>query len=156
MKTSNWIYGILAFTVTVVFGTILSGVSFTAYVDLPSFIIVLGGGYLLSLMAHGPKGLGGAYGAAIKGGSKAELLAAVEVFRHLDRTFHLLGVTGTILGFIAMLSFYGFKTDPAGTTDMYLRGSAVAILTYLYALIARFMLAGPFKARAAALAALQD
>lgn len=156
MNASNWIYGILSFTVTVVLGIVLSGVGFVAYIDLPSFIIVLGGAYLLSLMSHGPKGLGQAYRVAIKGGSKAELLAAVEVFKHLDSTFNLLGITATILGFIAMLSFYGFGADPAGTTDMYLRGSAVAVLTYLYALIARFMLAGPFRARAATQVALLD
>jgi flagellar motor component MotA len=144
MKAIQWFY--LALVVLLVPATfIMGGVGILAYIDIPSIIIVFGMSYLISLSAHGLKGLGNAYRHAIKGGTKAECLSAVEVFRGLQISFILSGIFGIVVGTVAMLT-------ALNDLESLSKGAAVCILTGLYTLIAILVLVTPFRSRVAAMA----
>lgn len=146
MKWTNWLFGVLGFSAVVVFAILVAGAGFEPYLDIPSAVIILAGGYLPVLMAVGASGLGRAYRAATGEAGRQDCLAAVEVFRQLGRNFVVAGLFGTLMGFIAMLRV-------EGDSDRLVIGATVAVLTILYALVAVLFLAEPFRARAAAKAA---
>jgi flagellar motor component MotA len=122
---------------------LIPGIGILYYIDIPSAIIVLLGGYLVALMSHGPSGIAEAYRTATRGGVTADAKVigrSRAVLRGLGRNFIYLSILGMIMGLIAVLSLF----DPP---DTFAQGLATLIITPLYAMMGNILLVNPFLHR---------
>lgn len=159
MKLNQWIFGVLA--LVLLLGSVwITGIGVMFYIDIPSAIIVYLGGYLISLMSHGPAGIAEAYRTAAggssdghssgdggSGGGRKQIRAngpaiarSRAVLKGLGRNFIFLGFFGMIMGLIAVLSIF----DPP---DTFAQGLATLIITSLYAVLGNLVLVNPFLHR---------
>ena len=107
--------------------------SIASFFDIPSFIITVGGGTMLTIVAHGRRGLSGMRKVAKEGGSKAQFEFAQTVASGAAKQFERVGWLGTGIGIIQMLQNLD---DPKSIGP----AMAVAILCPLYAhLISAFV-----------------
>lgn len=146
MKANQWVFGALA--AVLLLGSVwVTGIGVLYYIDIPSAVIVFLGGYLITLMSHGPSGIAEAYRTA-SGGQGADAAAigrSRAVLRGLGRNFIYLGIFGIIMGLIAVLSIF----DPPET---FAQGLATLIITSLYAVMGNLVLVNPFLHRLDAMA----
>ena len=103
-----------------------SGGSIASFIDPPSIMITVGGGMLLTLIAHGRQGIIGMRKVSKEGGSRAQFEFAQTVATGAAKQFERVGWLGTGIGIIQMLQALD---DPKSIGP----AMAVAILCPLYA-----------------------
>ena len=151
MKIVQWVFGLL-FGAIVVGGMVLVGIGLRFYVDLPSILIVVVGGLLLSSMSHGLAGVGRAYRSAVsahENSGSAERRQAIEVLAGLKTNLFYAAFVGMVIGTVAILS-------NSGHTDEVAQGVATMILTLLYALVVNLLFVMPFLHRVRAMVAATE
>lgn len=142
MKISQWIFGII-FLALIPVTVWITGIGWLYFVDIPSFLIVFIGGYLLSLMSHGARGVASAYRMAGRDRPEddpADMAGGIAVFRGLKSNFLFASFFGAIMGLIAVLTVFEQPERMA-------QGLATLIITLLYAVVAILILVHPFLHR---------
>ena len=97
-----------------------------SFFDIPSFMITVAGGTMLTIVAHGRRGLSAMWKVAKEGGSKAQFEFAQTVASGAATQFERAGWLGTGIGIIQMLQNID---DPKSIGP----AMAVSILCPLYA-----------------------
>ena len=103
-----------------------SGGSIASFIDPPSLMITVGGGMLLTLIAHGRQGMSAMLRVSKEGGSKPQFEFAQTVASGAAKQFERVGWLGTGIGVIQMLQNLD---DPRSIGP----AMAIAILCPLYA-----------------------
>ncbi len=121
-------------------GPIVAGVSIGSYLSLPSFVLVIGPAIILSLCNYSPQEIVRYFGIGFKKENldRRELKNGVLFFEALQRYFILSGITGFLVGLVAI--FLSME-NTAGLTF----GLAVAITIILYSLLLVAAVAIPFR-----------
>ena len=106
------------------------GGGFTIFLDAPSLLIVVLGGFIFAAMGHGPVALGGALldGMVGESGSPSQSQASAMTLQTLRVTIRGCGLAGVLIGSVQMLANLD---DPSAIGP----AVAVALLTPLYAVI---------------------
>ena len=105
MKKSAVIWIVLALG-CIIFAIIVSGGRISAYIHIPSFVMVIVTSFFLSLCNYNPKEIGRSFKTAFTNGpsGETELNDALVFFKALQRYALISGVVGTLTGGIAMLA----------------------------------------------------
>ena len=130
---------VLALAIVVV-TMIGAGGRITFFLNLPSFLLVVVPAIVLSLGNYSLSEIGRCFAVGFRRaqGSRDELLAAKAFFAAVGRYIIASGILGMLVGIITMLALLGDDTGVG-------RGTAVALITALYALILYMIFAVPFQ-----------
>jgi flagellar motor component MotA len=127
---------------------VLMGSSFSVFLDLPSFLVTIVGGAAAWLAMSG-RGVSEAISTLrAPHPSGSELAAGLHTVRTGRRAFWLVGVLGTLIGWVQMLQALD---DPAALGP----ALAVSLLTVVYAFVANIFIIGPMEQRIIAKRAVQ-
>lgn len=145
MKKSYLIFAILAFLM-VLGAMLMGGTPIYVFLDIASLFMVCLISIFLLLTNYSPSEIVLAFKIGFKkeGIDKKELQKSINLFDSLGKYMILSGVLGAITGFISMAAYYAGDTLSFGSGD-WAGGSALAIITVLYSLIAYTIIAVPFK-----------
>ena len=129
---------IIGLIITIALITLAMG-DITAFIDIPSLLIVLGG--TLGMLIFGCSSIPNMVSAVFSGDATNEQLTAAAKGWRMARSYTLaFGVIGTFIGGVIMLKN---MDDPAAIGP----GVALAILTILYALLLSFAVYLPLQSR---------
>ena len=119
---------------------ITSGGAVSAFIDVPSALITIGGGLLLSLISFSIGDLFGAVGAGFGSSNlgREEGASAARALKVLGSSFVGIGVIGTVVGLINM----GHNLDDP--SDAW-AGVATALITTFYGLILQYAVITPLR-----------
>ncbi len=119
---------------------ITSGGVFSAFIDVPSALITIGGGLLLSLISFSPGDLFGAIGTGFGSSDlgQEEGDNAARALQALGSSFVGVGVIGTVVGLINM----GQNIDDPSSAWP---GVATALITTFYGLILQYAVITPLR-----------
>jgi len=93
--------GILFFVM--VLAAIMFGSPIESFINPPSLLITVGGGALLTVMAHGFGGISGMRKISKEGGSRAQFEYAKTIAEGTAKQFERVGWLGTVIGLVQML-----------------------------------------------------
>ncbi len=116
----------------------INGPFFGLFLNIPSFIIVVGLPVALLLATHSPREIGTAFRAVYRSNDPAELRISVAFFTAMQRYLLWSGFLATMLGTVVLLAVLDDKA-------MIGQGAALALITVFYAVVLNLALALPFR-----------
>jgi hypothetical protein len=129
-----------------------AGVPLAAFVDFPSLGVVLAPALLMGFAGHSPREIARSFRVAFtkQGASGVELGQAETYFDALVRYLACGGALGVVVGFVAMfLATAGVGIAAASVVrdkaDAVGRGTALALVCLIYALVLIILVALPFR-----------
>jgi flagellar motor component MotA len=127
---------IAVFVVTV----LATGATFTHFLSLPALIVVVVPTLAMSLANFSLAGLGRCFSIGFRKGpaDRSALLAAKAYFEAVGRYLVVSGALGLLIGVIVLLAYLGGDPSVIGA------GTAVALLTVLYAVLLYILVPVPF------------
>lgn len=133
-------FAVLVTIAVFIVAILTTGGAFVHFASIPSLILVLVPALAMSLANYSLAGLGRCFAVGFRGGAtgRRELLEARAYFTALGKYLIVSGLVGFLLGAVIMLSNLGGDPSVIGA------GTAVALLTVLYAIVFYILIPVPF------------
>lgn len=136
MKTF-FIVGEILFVGLIVLAIYFSGNGFGAFIDIPSFIVIIAGVVGMSLMSFSPSEIINAHLHFFSdSGTKEEMELSAYFWLCVIRNLYIVGILATLIGLVGMLQNL---SDPNAIGP----AMAIALLTFFYAIFFSVMLPIP-------------